>query len=103
MLVRREHELGLHAVNLRVGVLVEGRAVDDLGNLHVLVVIEKRGEVRLRGVIEEGIGPGGQYNLCSIERTKDLKEGDTKEVSIGWFPCSCLEKIEKEQKIKKKQ
>jgi len=45
------------------------------------------------GVIEEGVGPGGQYNLCSIERTKDSKEGDTKEVSIGWFPCSCLEKI----------
>jgi len=49
------------------------------------------------GVIEEGVGPGGQYNLCSIERTKISKEGDKKEVSIGWFPCSCLQKIEKKQ------
>jgi len=63
------------------------------------------------GVIEEGVGPGGQYNLCSIERgttkegdtVKDTKEGGTKDVSIGWFPCSCLEKLEKTQKIEKKQ
>ena len=62
------------------------------------------------GVIEEGVGPGGQYNLCSIERSttkegdvKDTKEGGTKDVSIGWFPCSCLEKIEMTQEIEKKQ
>ena len=54
------------------------------------------------GVIEEGVGPGGQYNLCSIERST-AKEGSTKDVSIGWFPCSCLEKIKKNQKIEKKQ
>lgn len=48
-------------------------------------------------VIEEGVGPGGQYNLCSIDRmsTKlgvSSSESDSR-TSIGWFPCSCLEKI----------
>ena len=42
------------------------------------------------GVLEEGIGPGGQYNLCSIERNAADKES---KFSIGWFPCSCLEKL----------
>jgi hypothetical protein len=42
------------------------------------------------GVLEEGIGPGGQYNLCSIERNAADKEP---KFSIGWFPCSCLEKL----------
>jgi hypothetical protein len=42
------------------------------------------------GVLEEGIGPGGQYNLCSIERNAADKEN---KFSIGWFPCSCLEKL----------
>mmetsp|Transcript_31519 Transcript_31519/g.66291 ORF Transcript_31519/g.66291 Transcript_31519/m.66291 type:complete len:236 (+) Transcript_31519:102-809(+) len=49
-------------------------------------------------VIEEGVGPGGQYNLCTIDRGaaktvgKDSQEGEQR-VSIGWFPCSCLQKI----------
>ena len=47
------------------------------------------------GVIEEGIGPG-QYNLCSIERST-ANEEDKNEVSIGWFPCSCLQNIENKQ------
>lgn len=42
------------------------------------------------GVLEEGIGPGGQYNLCLIERNAADKEP---KLSIGWFPCSCLEKL----------
>ena len=55
------------------------------------------------GIIEEGVGPGGQYNLCSIERTttaksesKDSANNNDSEakLSIGWFPCSCLQKIE---------
>ena len=55
------------------------------------------------GIIEEGVGPGGQYNLCSIERTtaaksasQDSTDNDSSEekISIGWFPCSCLQKIE---------
>ena len=49
-------------------------------------------------VIEEGVGPGGQYNLCMIESTANnsLKESsdDGSTFSIGWFPCSCLEKLE---------
>mmetsp|Transcript_35394 Transcript_35394/g.60123 ORF Transcript_35394/g.60123 Transcript_35394/m.60123 type:complete len:229 (-) Transcript_35394:293-979(-) len=50
-------------------------------------------------VIEEGVGPGGQYNMCSIERGKAKIEGqryseEAQRFSIGWFPCSCLEKIE---------
>lgn len=51
-------------------------------------------------VLEEGVGPGGQYNLCSIGRgnaknaTKDSSGEYEKRVSIGWYPCSCLEKIE---------
>lgn len=49
-------------------------------------------------VIEEGVGPGGQYNLCSIERIapktgRDSSEIDPARISIGWFPCSCLEKM----------
>jgi hypothetical protein len=46
-------------------------------------------------VIEEGVGPGGQYNLCSIERmaSNGAVEASDRGVSIGWFPCSCLEKI----------
>ena len=56
-------------------------------------------------VIEEGVGPEGQYNLCSIVRStttakKNNNGGDddgndsVENVSIGWFPCSCLEKME---------
>jgi len=46
-------------------------------------------------VIEEGVGPGGQYNLCSIVRTAKNGGSDSSgNVSIGWFPCSCLQKIE---------
>ena len=47
-------------------------------------------------VIEEGVGPGGQYNLCSIDRgpenTERSASDDGTRVSFGWFPCSCLEK-----------
>ena len=53
-------------------------------------------------VIEEGVGPGKQYNLCSIDKSVRQnnsgdkgQENDTKnEVSVGWFPCSCLQKVE---------
>lgn len=51
-------------------------------------------------VIEEGVGPGGQYNLCSVERDAPKKKagddssGNEQRKSIGWFPCSCLQKIE---------
>jgi hypothetical protein len=49
-------------------------------------------------VLEEGVGPGGQYNLCLIERiaANAVKESssDDQRFSIGWFPCSCLEKLE---------
>jgi hypothetical protein len=45
------------------------------------------------GVLDEGVGPGGQYNLCMIERVKELSYDDPR-FSIGWFPCSCLEKLE---------
>lgn len=49
-------------------------------------------------VIEEGIGPGGQYNLCSIRRENHRnKRNHNSEnenlISVGWLPCSCLEKI----------
>ncbi|KAL9188734.1 hypothetical protein ACHAXT_007112 [Thalassiosira profunda] len=53
------------------------------------------------GVIEEGVGPDGMYNLCSIERGSAKNAGKEsagdeggKRTSIGWFPCSCLQKIE---------
>jgi hypothetical protein len=49
-------------------------------------------------ILEESVGPGGQYNLCLIESTANnpLKESSDNgsRFSIGWFPCSCLEKIE---------
>ncbi len=49
-------------------------------------------------VMEEGVGPGGQYNLCSIRRkTQQIRCEDKSEsenrVSVGWLPCSCLEKV----------
>ena len=51
-------------------------------------------------VLEEGVGPGGQYNLCSIERITKKPGMDNADcdptVSIGWYPCSCLQKIESE-------
>mmetsp|Transcript_24829 Transcript_24829/g.44659 ORF Transcript_24829/g.44659 Transcript_24829/m.44659 type:complete len:231 (+) Transcript_24829:126-818(+) len=50
-------------------------------------------------VIEEGVGPDGQYNMCAIERGAVKHKGndsseDVQRFSIGWFPCSCLQKIE---------
>ena len=36
-------------------------------------------------VLEERVGPDGSYHLCKLERLK--KNG------VGWFPMSCLEKI----------
>ena len=44
-------------------------------------------------IVEEGVGPGGVYNLC-IKR--DNKDGELDR--IGWFPCSCLEVVTTEQK-----
>ncbi|KAL7543781.1 hypothetical protein ACHAWF_007458 [Thalassiosira exigua] len=51
------------------------------------------------GVLEENVGPGGGYNLCSVERGNPRGgDGDSvndgQKVSVGWFPCSCLQKIE---------
>lgn len=43
-------------------------------------------------VLKEGVGPDKKYNLCSIERSTSATE--EKQISVGWFPCSCLEKIE---------
>ena len=40
-------------------------------------------------VLEEGVGPGRQYNLCSIDRCSK----ENSDVSVGWFPCVCLEPI----------
>lgn len=37
-------------------------------------------------VVEEGVGPGNQYNLCSFDRGAGI-------ISVGWFPCSCLEPV----------
>ncbi|KAL3758321.1 hypothetical protein ACHAWU_004286 [Discostella pseudostelligera] len=49
-------------------------------------------------VLEEGVGPGGQYNLCSIDRDATTTGVESSEneprISIGWYPCSCLQKIE---------
>ena len=42
-------------------------------------------------VIQECVGPDNKYNLCSIERQS---ASDEKNISVGWFPCSCLEKIQ---------
>jgi hypothetical protein len=48
-------------------------------------------------VLEEGVGPGNQYNLCSIDRGLRGDSGsesvDGGVVSVGWFPCSCLEVV----------
>lgn len=47
-------------------------------------------------VLQEGVGPDNKYNLCSIERTPaaaSTTSHDEKRISVGWFPCSCLEKI----------
>lgn len=47
-------------------------------------------------VIEEGIGPGGQYNLCFIAREATNNGGNVshESLSIGWFPCCYLQKVE---------
>mmetsp|Transcript_10911 Transcript_10911/g.13133 ORF Transcript_10911/g.13133 Transcript_10911/m.13133 type:complete len:182 (+) Transcript_10911:175-720(+) len=42
-------------------------------------------------VLEEGVGPDGMYNLC---RTCPQDKKSSMNASIGWFPMSCLEKIE---------
>jgi len=50
-------------------------------------------------VLQEGVGPDNKYNLCSIERSGASLSSATAakeetQMSVGWFPCSCLEKIE---------
>eukprot|EP00986_Skeletonema_menzelii_P018546 scaffold26656_cov149-Skeletonema_menzelii.AAC.11 len=47
-------------------------------------------------VLQEGVGPDNKYNLCSIERSdaSSTNTSEEKHISVGWFPCSCLEKIE---------
>ena len=46
-------------------------------------------------VLQEGVGPDNKYNLCSIHRSHLPKAAeDEKRISIGWFPCNCLEKIQ---------
>ena len=48
-------------------------------------------------VLQEGVGPDNKYNLCSIERSDASSPNTSKEklISVGWYPCSCLEKIER--------
>lgn len=43
------------------------------------------------GVIEEGVGPAGMYNLCRLEE----KQKNNELVHFGIFPIQCLEKIQK--------
>lgn len=45
-------------------------------------------------VLQEGVGPDNKYNLCSIERSAASSSSEEKHISVGWFPCSCLEKVE---------
>lgn len=47
-------------------------------------------------VLQEGVGPNNKYNLCSIERSPAAASTAAEEkcISVGWFPCSCLEKIQ---------
>ena len=45
-------------------------------------------------VIEERVGPGGQYHLCSMDGAETTKNGGGGR-SMGWFPCSCLEPIQR--------
>lgn len=51
-------------------------------------------------VIEEGVGPGGRYSFCSIQRSEknsdrpDAASEEVRTFSIGWFPKSCLQKID---------
>lgn len=46
-------------------------------------------------VLQEGVGPDNKYNLCSIDRSHPPKAAeDEKRISIGWFPCNCLEKVQ---------
>lgn len=42
-------------------------------------------------VIEEGVGPGGLYNLCFVKNNTIDSGDDEEDISLGWFPCSCLE------------
>mmetsp|Transcript_645 Transcript_645/g.915 ORF Transcript_645/g.915 Transcript_645/m.915 type:complete len:189 (+) Transcript_645:275-841(+) len=46
-------------------------------------------------ILEEGIGPDRMYNLCRT-RPQDKKKSSTNNnnASLGWFPMSCLEKVE---------
>uniref|UniRef100_A0A7S4KBU0 SH3 domain-containing protein n=1 Tax=Odontella aurita TaxID=265563 RepID=A0A7S4KBU0_9STRA len=39
-------------------------------------------------VLEEGVGPGNAYNLC-----RTCEDGSDKDISVGWFPMTCLEKL----------
>ncbi|KAL7452814.1 hypothetical protein ACHAWC_004538 [Mediolabrus comicus] len=47
-------------------------------------------------VLQEGVGPDNKYNLCSIDRSQHSPKAaeDEKRISIGWFPCNCLEKVQ---------
>ena len=67
------------------------RAVPDQFDGHKVLRNCKVGDVV--DVIEEGVGPDRMYNLCSITRrtpNTDNEQG----VSIGWFPTSCLQKVD---------
>lgn len=47
-------------------------------------------------VVQESVGPNGTYATC---RRRDPATGEI--VSIGWYPLSFMEKIEKPQKRQK--
>lgn len=51
-------------------------------------------------VLEPNVGPGGRYSFCSIQRStrinagRDAASDDVRTFSIGWFPNTCLQKID---------
>ena len=57
-------------------------------------------------VLEEGVGPGRAYNLCRRttrggggggeregQGEEDGEEGSASLISVGWYPMTCLEKL----------
>lgn len=64
------------------------REYKQMGGSHGLQGVRVGDVVR---VLQEGVGPGGHYNLC---RSLDDTETTEKEERVGWFPMSHLEKIE---------
>jgi hypothetical protein len=62
----------------------------NMGGSHGLVGVVVGDVVQ---VLQQGVGPNQQYNLCRIPRQRTIDGEEEPPVAIGWYPMAFMEQI----------